>query len=662
MNYPIVNRTVPIVIKPKPGESALSFMTRTATANMYAKMRWLLEKRRLPRWDIGSWPDDVRLALAGLVGLDLETFDALAYRPHLDEGRLDSQRKFLGSRVPFVLINVEKRRYCPCCLEEDGFHHSFFDLTAVSICPKHLVRLHEACPICAQPQRWGGPSITACHRCSADLRLAEKAPVSRAEAEGTAAIARRVGFPVAEDLGTEWHPEVQHLTLTDAIELLSILDRLSADSQSRFPHFDPVDAHRCLQRGYEALVDWPNRFFARLDAIAANTPADPDTNRSRHKLFGFARVYGGFYSQIAQAQDEPWLFLRDAFAKYAGIQKLTPIVGRGDGAVYTADDVKDRPLITPKEAEAIVGKKYYAIRKLMASGAISPAVAVGGSRNRVFLDREQLEQISEGGAPLIQKEAAKRLGFPIDKLKQLMDDNIVMPLASPQHSGNASYLFAVREIDGLIERVRARVTPSDEFAANRPMKTLLRGQETLRTSSKPIFVAIESGELPVRGWDETRPGLAGALFNNREVDRFNQLIHDRERGDIEGLTTLRVSYILRCSPSTAAWMLEVGILEKGPSWTEKRPRTLRASLEKYMRVRTTAAAIAREWRTNGTIIANALAAAGIHPIREVNCESGVLIYERADVDRVDLKSKILEVSRKAGRTPAEYKALWKATK
>ncbi len=662
MNYPIITRTVPIVIQPKAGESVLSFMTRTADANMYAKMRWLLEKRHLPRWDIGSWSDDVRLAVAGLVGLDLEAFDDLAYRPHPDEGRLDSQRKFLGSRVPFVLINVEKRRYCPCCLEEDGFHHSFFDLTAIGICPKHLVRLHEACPICARPQKWGGPSITACHRCSADLRSAEKIPVSRAESEGTAAIARRVGFPVAEDLGTEWPPEAQHLTLTDAIELLSILDRLSADSQSRLLQFDPVDAHQCLQRGYEALVDWPNRFYERLDDIAANTSAEQAHSKSRHKLFGFARVYGGFYSQIAQAQEEPWLFLRDVFAKYAGIQKLTPIVGRGDGAVYTADDIKDRPLITPKEAEAIVGKKYYSIRKLIASGAISPAVAVGGSRNRVFLDREQLEQISEGGAPLIQKEAAERLGFPIDKLKQLMHDGVVMPLASPQHSGNASYLFAVREIDGLVDLVRTRVAPSDDFAANLPMKTLFRGQETLRTSSKPIFDAIDSGELPVRGWDETKSGLAGALFNNREVDRFNQLIHDRERGDIEGLTTLRGSYILQCNPSTVAWMLEVGILEKGAGWTEKRPRILRASLEKHMRERTTASAIAREWRTNGTIIANALAAAGVHPLREVNCNAGVLIYEQADVDRVDLKSKILEVGRKAGRTPAEYKALWKATK
>lgn len=526
------------------------------------------------------------------------------------------------SRVPAQAIEFAVQKFCPHCLEEDGFNAAFFDLTAVDACPRHALRLHANCPSCEASTSWGGrPDVTRCGRCEFDLTAAPPVAVPLEDLKGVAAIAARFGFQVHNALQPmTWIASGHSLDIGESIELLAVLARLATDhrDQSSFMSFPPGEAYQRLQIGYEQLADWPNGYFRCLDAIAEAAPSDHRAQASRHKLFGFARVFGEFYNRLVGAEHEPFLLLKEAFGEYSVQQTKVPIVGRQDGTLYKSADVADRKLITPAEAEKLLGRKYFSMKKLLEAGALKPAVQVGGKRDRVFLDRSQVEAIAKGGAPLLKKEAAEKIGFPPAKLTQFVDNGVITPLVGPKDKGTAHYLFAVAELESFIARIRALVRGDADFKPNVAVRTVLRGQETLRVSQAGLFDGIYEGDLPVRGWDDTQTGLAGAVFNNREVDRFLQLRHDIERGDSEGLTGLRVSHILRTSPSVIPWLCEKGVLTLSKFATAKKPKIERASVTAMQRDLVTANEVALGHKTNGEIISKALEKAGVRPLHEVD--------------------------------------------
>ena len=564
--------TVPILLEPIPNESAASFLSRVAEANWYDRVSWLRQEGKTRRWDIAIWPDDIRLRVATLTGLDIETFDALCYALHREPGRLESQRHFLDSRVPAVLLDTEKRKFCPLCLPVDGIHPAFFDLTAITVCPRHNVRLEDSCRACGHELRWGSRGVLKCEACSSDLASTEPTRIPLADAAGAAAIAQRAGFDLQGAEAPVWPAGTEHFDLGQSIEFLTVLARLATDHRDTtgFLHFSRGDANDRVRLGCEVMAEWPTGYHRCLDAIAVVAKQDPRTLKSRQKLFGFARIYGEFYNRLTMASDEPWLFLKTAFARYAGVQSVTPITGRHDGAVFTATDIADRPVITPKEGRDVSGLKYYKMKRLLDTGAVPSKIAVGGKRSRVFVDRADVEALMVGGAPITKKDTAALLGVPNEKMTQFIDDDVLKPLAGPANDGGKRYLFAPADVNEFIAALRGMIAEADNFPPNTALSTVLRGQETLRTSSKPVIDAMRDGTLAVRGWDEERTGIAGAMFHHREVDRFLQIVHDRERGDIDGLTTVRVSHIIAVNPMTAVWLLDKGLLTHGPATTTKK--------------------------------------------------------------------------------------------
>ena len=646
-----------------PGESALSFLSRTAEANWYERLGWLRQDDDPGRrWDIGAWPADRRKTLAILVGVEEEAFEALSYGPHPEPGRLEDQRRFLGSRVPGSLLDVTRRKFCPLCLPVDGHHPALFDLTAVTVCPRHNVRLQDRCPICVRTVRWTGAGVLGCYHCKGELAWAGAMHVHADEAIGAAAIAQRAGFDLRGAHDPQWPAGTEHFDLGQAIELLAVLARLATDHRDRAPAFNfaATDANDRMRLGFEEAADWPKKYFHRLDRIAEAAKDDDRSAASRHKLFGFARVYGEFYNRLASASDEPWLFLRSWFAEYAAVQTITPITGRRDGAVFTAEDIADRPIITPREGRDAAGLKYYKMKRLLDAGAVPSKVAVGGKRDRVFVERADVEAVVAGGLPVGKQEAAGLLGVPCGKIAQLIMGGVLVPLAGPANDGGMRYMIARRDIDELVAGLRARVAPDAAFAANTTIKTVLRGQETHRTSCKATIDAMLDGTLVVRGWDEAEQGISGALFNNKEAERFLHLAHDRERGDLDGLTTLRVSHVLAIHPMAAVWLLKVGLLAPGPRATTKKPKVSRASVTAFHEECVTVTEIARDYRTNGAVAAKALAAAGLEPLCASEGEFSILVYDRGAVAETDLQPLIRLVGRRAGHTNAEYKRLLNA--
>jgi len=70
---------------------------------------------------------------------------------------------------------------CPHCLAEGGYLRDAWDLSHVTVCVKHRVRLVDACPSCSVPLRLGRPIILACQRCGYDLRRVPTVSASESE-------------------------------------------------------------------------------------------------------------------------------------------------------------------------------------------------------------------------------------------------------------------------------------------------------------------------------------------------------------------------------------------------------------------------------------------------------------------------------------------------
>jgi hypothetical protein len=654
---------VPLRQELRPGESVMSLLSRVVETNRYDRVLWLFQKNPKRRFDSGRWNDKTITVLATITGIDRQAFKQACYREHAQPGRLEDQRHVLGSRVPAQLIDFGVQKFCPRCLDEFGFNAALFDLTAIDACPRHAVRLLSVCPNCHAQTPWGRPGVTKCGVCDADLRTAPTTPVLATDIAGTAAIAARAGFPLAAGQPTPyWPDEAAHLDLGESIELLAVLARLATDhrNQDQFLSFPPAEAHLRLQLGYQQLLDWPNGYFRCLDAIADAAPSDASVNKSRHRLFGYARVFGEFYSRLAAAEHEPMLFLKEGFARYSAQQSKVPITGRRDGAVFTADDIADRPVITKKEAAAILDVGYYTSTALLRAGALPTKANPAGAHERRFILRTDVEALAEGGGPAIKKDAAEILGIPHMKLTKLIAQGCIKPLIGPEIDGMTHYAFARRDLAALIAGIRARLIVDPAYTGNTGFATVMRGQETLRVSAKPVLDAMSSGELPLRAVDDNATGLAAFRFNNREVDRFLHLRHDVELGDRQGLTGLRVSHVLRVNPMTVTWLLKKGALRLGTGATNKKPTIERASLEAYQRDCIVIFELQQSHHTNSTIVANALKTAGVQPLYDVDDAYGIFVYDRAKVAKLDTGNLIRGVGRVAGRSKAEYKRILKA--
>jgi hypothetical protein len=328
--------------------------------------------------------------------------------------------------------------------------------------------------------------------------------------------------------------------------------------------------------------------------------------------------------------------------------------------VFTAEDIADRPVITKKEAAAILDVGYYTSTALLRAGALPTKVNPAGAHERRFILRTDVEALAEGGGPAIKKEAAEILGIPHMKLTKLIAQGCIKPLIGPEIDGMTHYAFARRDLTATIAAIRARLTIDPDYAGNTRFATVMRGQETLRISAKPVFEAMSSGELPLRAFDDNATGLAAFRFNNREVDRFLHLRHDVELGDRQGLTGLRVSHILKINPMTVTWLLKKGALRLGAGATNKKPTIERASLEAYRRDCIVIFELQQLHHTNSTIVANALKAAGVQPLYDVDDAYGIFVYDRAEVAKLDTGELIRGVGRVAGRSRAEYKRILKA--
>lgn len=633
------------VVAPYRDESLHGLLARVIRANVYDRIAWLREAVGIPNDYQDLWSVAQCDALARLLGLPVEEVRRRAYTTD------GNGYTFFGHRLTRKQFEWGRRKVCPACLNEFGYHSAVLELSAVQVCPLHAVRLRTTCHACRKRLRWSTPSVTRCSNCRADQRRAPLEAVPVDELGGIAAVAGMAGFPrLHPDLearGAGLPPGLAHLDLGE-FQTLAVRLGLYIQSGRRSWQGHALnnarEAHRVVDAAWRVLRDWPANFFRLLREVSGMDEEVP-----RHTA-GIHRAFRRLYDYPVSQKGEPWLTLQKALREFANHRWDGLVMPRADAAI---------PVVTGMISETEVARRIGVAkaRALIGSGAVYGEVVYArsgaGRTSKVFVDREGLDRLCpEGVIPLDLRAASRRLGLSEILTKRLADHGILPPLDGPPVSMSRRYLFVVPDIERLIARFETRLAPSsDDGSRVVGFGTLLKAQGELNLPLPEVMRAILEGSLPpvARGADAR--GLAAYRFDEQTMRASFREIGERTSA-FANLARADVVRRLGCRKDTVAWLVANGYLAEIPGFGRQKPIS-RASLEAFQGGWIKAGEVAERFGTSRMLVSRALKAAGV-TATEPASEAITVFHDRGQVEALDVASWIDKVALHRGKAWSEY--------
>jgi len=262
--------THPLQTSPYDDESLIGFVFRLA------KRRMVIGHAVFEQAGI-QWPSN-RLSLNELESLSKITGTPLADLQRISYGQSGSQWMwFRGRKLPSVLLGgwLASRRFCPACLSESAHHRPWWDLTIISICPVHRLKLLDTCETCGKKPTWRGAGVDRC-MCGADLSMARFIGIDELSAMATGVMHGLLGdtrFSKHRGRIRSLLP-IHDLDDGNAIDFLWRLSLVSYGA-ARTGIFSPdkpgeaaLNAHLALVLAFNCLEPWPEAFGETLDRMA----------------------------------------------------------------------------------------------------------------------------------------------------------------------------------------------------------------------------------------------------------------------------------------------------------------------------------------------------------------------------------------------------------
>ena len=275
---------LPAPMPPEPGESLPSLILRNAGVYEFRAPMRLLSRIETPITSLAAlaFVNPASEFGGGLARLLCLTRDRLASMVY---GTADSKAcSFLGHRLHHDMISLDDRRYCPLCLRASPHHRAIWDLSVVTVCPEHGVRLLTRCPD-NHRVNWRTDHVHLCARyeCRRDLREASAEEVPEAELAGARGLIALFRDHRPSDLA----PLSPGDALRAAFHLGAVaLGHHQSPRPILFAHKRPEETVRVLNAGWSALQDWPHGFHRLLARLRAGQEAR-DGRYGLGKAFGF---------------------------------------------------------------------------------------------------------------------------------------------------------------------------------------------------------------------------------------------------------------------------------------------------------------------------------------------------------------------------------------
>jgi hypothetical protein len=403
----------------------------------------------------------------------------------------------LGQTIHRDHYSVKRRRWCPECLKEEAYHRAWWDVVAITTCPKHALELTDDCG-CETRAAWQTYGVSHC-RSGHDMRFAD---AQRVAANDLVAdrylVGRLTGVNVVE------HPLLDSLSLGDAIIALERLGQAWHNESGGLRRArEELGVRGLMNLGYNALAEYPSNFTRLLDRMIQNPRAKGN--------WGITKSYGEFYYWVDQLSPTRFsVAVRNELSAHAQANLVLK-----SGFRLADDTTIDNGYLLVEAAE-VVGVAPGKFRRMAIELGLMPAEKKQGQPAR--LDRAKVQVIADTfrGARTL-REVAAELGIAFEAVKGLVEAELLQPLLHAGSSGLNNYDFAAGAAVDLLGRIEAMpITTSG--AGERVIALPLAAQQARITVAKGVRLILQ-GALPVAAHEDKAVGLRRYLVSASTLAR-----------------------------------------------------------------------------------------------------------------------------------------------
>ena len=615
---------------PEPGESLPSLVLRNAERYRFRNPMRLLRQIRPPTTSLATLAfvdpaSEFGGRLAHLFGITRECLARLAH------GTGDPKTcTILGHRLHHEFVSLDQRRYCPLCLRDSPHHRAIWDVSVLTVCPKHGVRLLEHCPA-GHRVNWRTDRVHMCARrdCRADLRGAPVQHVPSVELEGVRGLTAL--------LDGQQPPGLVPLSPGDVLRAAFHLGAIACGHHRsprpiRFVRRHAGEMAGILDAGWAALQEWPQGFHRLLDRLRAGQGA-------RRGRYGVRKEFGFLSHWLWDVASEPYgAVLGNAFHRYVAEQPDLATPAHQVRRFRSADQLRHRHMTGSEAAEAL-GIGYDRLALLAAAHDLYLVPPTGkGAASLMRADRVHALLQQRSGL-LSGVDVQRRLGVGKLTLKKLRDAGMLSVVPDADAAGTVRY--PVTSVEGLLQELADRVPPDRPVPTDSvTIATIARRVPIPGFDTTDVLQAIRAGRLTPAGVARKGRGLQRFRFRSSDVDSF---ITGLTRVEGRTLSVAEAAGELGVKQEVAYHWVRVGLLATVvvDSPMESGRRVTDAALAAFQREYVTGAEFARVHGLGRKWAATHLVKAGARPVSGPSVEGArQFLFRRADLDGVDVSALV----------------------
>jgi TniQ len=452
-----------------PDENPISFLVRLANLNKYPSYRWLLSGK-------GAGTINYELLHNALLATDWAGYE---------QANLELWEICL---LPNIHINSSRLRYCPQCIQEEGYWRIGWQLKFSVACAKHQVWLHDVCPHCQKEQ-----SI---------LKVDEKQSKCLGQLPNAVTVPASPSVLLMQQF-LETGLVNQDNPLFDAQEQASILERceliafmlkwldmgenLAKPARQKFEYVHDFQdkAIQCA----EVLFSDQGGFWRFLQTVHLSNASYIGIQQKRLVYF-----YREFYKQFPTAPFKP---LRDVVENYATMNLMRDITQKH--TLFSPDAKKVQLWYSFKKTCKEYDIASSVLNRAITDKQVNVNYISKGHYTQCSIYRPDLEKILPHLKGLVPaSDAAEILGVTKAQFTQLQDSGCFKFEISPRQDYCSTWQYSQQELETILENLNqgAASVAQESLTISQIMQHHIRG--TVEMPFLQLVKAILSGKLIVR--------------------------------------------------------------------------------------------------------------------------------------------------------------------
>lgn len=442
--------------------------------------------------------------------------------PAVSPARVD----VLGETLNAEHFSLVRRRWCPHCLAEHGYHRVWWDITVIRSCPFHKVELASDCGCEQRPVYWRHNLLLMCRR-GHDLR---KVVVEPAESNALA----MDGYLVRRMLQLDQSASrLDAIALTDLLTICERVGQVSKDHASGLMQLRRSNEQGELHaEGFRILSSWPTAFHELLDRLVSSQD-------QRRGAKGVWKAYGEFYNWVRELPDHKLgLEMKRELRRHAE-QHLTLKTGTriDDGAPVKHDTVS---------VEQACGLGYVRFRELLTKLGVT--VRGEGIGARADMPHDEFDRLlARVKGFKILKQVTTELGIDAVAVAELARSGQLDLIA--EGTGGSDWYFPASAPSDLIARLWALASRGKpEPGRHLPV---IAAAEAARVSLAQAINRMLAGDARVFIGGTIAQGFEGIFVNPAELI---------QKGQGEGVALSIAAEMLGLKQSGLDAVLEAGLI------------------------------------------------------------------------------------------------------